>query len=222
MKKASFSGGFPLWGGALTSMGSKPGGLTKIRAFHEGNTHTKKISRHGCFPLCHGQKGKQTGTPVWIPPKHLVAVDPPAFFLFGGLVESPTIFPPKRYSLKIQPDSSQVWKTWFHLQRPSGSFHVSLRECADQPPHPRQVGFPPKNTHTQNRGDYFSAMDKKKENKQEPVSVDPPKRGFFIQKGLCLSASTFHSSRAFGKCTQRRLPQQLISGFWRFVSVRQP
>ena len=21
------------------------------------------------------------------------------------------------------------WKTWFHLQRPSGSFHVSLREC---------------------------------------------------------------------------------------------
>ena len=26
-----------------------------------------------------------------------------------------------------------LWRTWFHLQRPSRSFHVSLRECNSQP-----------------------------------------------------------------------------------------
>ena len=51
---------------------------------------------------------------------------------------------PKKLSPKIQANSHQVlaikqmatsshtqdpfWKTWFHLQRPSGRFHVSLRE----------------------------------------------------------------------------------------------
>ena len=27
-----------------------------------------------------------------------------------------------------------LWKTWFHSQRPSGSFHVSLRECLSRLP----------------------------------------------------------------------------------------
>ena len=27
-----------------------------------------------------------------------------------------------------------IWKTWFHVQRPSGSFHVSQWECTHQPP----------------------------------------------------------------------------------------
>ena len=68
MKKASFSGGFPLWGGALTSMGSKPGGLTKIRG--NTHTHTQKNSRHVFSPLP-WTKRKTNWNPCVDPPETL-------------------------------------------------------------------------------------------------------------------------------------------------------
>ena len=99
------------------------GNLVQLKGGTGGLSHLLGFSRSPTVRTCSVPRGVMQL--LWVVYR-LRQQKHPHLWCVGCFFELRHVVPSPRLTWKLP---GPLWKTWFHLQRPSGSFHVSLREC---------------------------------------------------------------------------------------------